>query len=289
MSYFSCGLQIRISEGPDKGRTFPLDTREVTIGRARTAGDRAPGWVLLNDPQISRIHADLVWNEEEKTYRLVHRSETNPTEVNGVEMKEAYVKIGDTIRVGGTLLDLQQADFRFGGVAPERIGQIQEARRAGLIGSNQALAFRDPMKEVEAHTSTTKANRKIALSTRPQLCLQVLSGEQQGQKLPLTGFQIQLGGSRPEELPEGDPWWDQDLTLEESALPYRCLALQWRELEKAFEVSFTRSVNISITLERRTDGTEWIAEMPMSSPVTLRLGDFLYVGRSAMQLVATES
>ena len=282
---FSCGLQVRVSQGPDKGRTFPLDSAEVTIGRARTPGDRAPGWVLLNDPQISRIHADMTWDDELKAYRLAHRSDTNPTEVNGLPIKEALLKIGDHVKVGSSLLDIQQADFRFGGVAPERIGQIHEARRTGTTVVNHDLAYRNPVREGESRGDTKSASRKIALSTRPNMFLEVLGGAQQGLRLPMTGFQIQVGGNRAEPLPDAPSWWDQDLSIEESALPYRCMAWKWRELEKAFEVMFTRPVAAAVTLERRTDGTEWIAEMPLTSVVKIRPFDLLYVGKTALQLV----
>lgn len=283
---FSCGLQVRVSQGPDKGRTFPLDSAEITIGRARTPGDRAPGWVLLNDPQTSRIHADLQWNYEGNHYLLLHRSDTNPTEINGQPVTEPVVlKIGDHVRLGSTILDIQQADFRFGGVAPENIAKIHEARRSGQTGVNHELAYRDPVREGEARGNTKSAGRKIALSTRPKLSLEILGGNQQGTKLPMTGFQIQVGGNRAEELPDGPQWWDQDLALNEAALPYRCMAWKWRELDKAFEVQLLRPLSMPITVERRVDGTEWIAEMPPQSVVTVRPLDLLYIGNTALQLV----
>ena len=283
---FSCGLQVRISSGPDKGRTFPLDCAEITIGRARTPGDRAPGWVLLNDPQTSRIHADLQWDFEAKNYKLIHRSDTNPTEVNGAPVTgEVVLKIGDHVRVGSSILDIQQADFRFGGVAPENMAAIHEARRTGTMQINNDLAYRDPVREGEARGNTKSGGRKIALSTRPKLCLEILGGNQQGTKIPMTGFQIQVGGNRAENLPDGPSWWDQDLALNEAALPYRCMAWKWRELEKAFEVHLIRNLSMPITLERRVDGTEWIAEMPPTSVVTVRPYDLLYIGNTALQLV----
>ncbi|MBS2034315.1 FHA domain-containing protein [bacterium] len=283
---FSCGLQIRVSQGPDKGRTFPLDSAEITIGRARTPGDRAPGWVLLNDPQTSRIHADLQWNYEARQYMLIHRSDTNPTEVNGVPVQEAVtLKIGDHIRLGSTVLDIQQADFRFGGVAPENIAAIHEARRTGNTVINHELAFRDPVREGEARGNTKTAGRKIALSTRPKLSLEILGGKQQGTKLPMTGFQIQVGGNQVEDVADGPQWWDQDLALNEAALPYRCMAWKWRELDKAFEVRLIRNLTMPITLERRVDGTEWIGEMPPNAVVTVRPYDLLYIGNTALQLV----
>jgi hypothetical protein len=285
---FTCGLQIRVVEGADRGRTFPLDNREVTIGRARNPGDRAPGWVLLNDPMISRIHADLVWDEEQKAYKLMHRSDTNPTEINGAPASDVVLKIGDLIKCGKTVLDLQSADFRFGGVEPERITAIQAARRAGHVPTlNQDLAFRDPKRENEQEGNTTSGARKIALSTRSKMFIEVLSGKQQGQKLPVTGFAVQVGGSNMEDLPESPRWWDQEVILDEATLPFRCMSWHWRELQKAFEVAFIRDVNLSVTLERRVDGTEWIAELPtgLGASVLLRPNDLMYIGQTAIQLV----
>lgn len=292
MSFFSCGLQVRVCDGPDKGRTFPLDSREVTIGRSRAPGDRAPGWVLLNDPRISRIHADLIWSEPDKGYRLVHRSDTNPTEINGHPANDQVIRVGDIITVGGSRLDIQQADFRFGGVEPERIGQIHEARRSGTLQVNNEFAYRDPKREGEAHGSTQKASRKIALSTRPKLYLEVLGGNQKGQKLPLTGFSIQMGGPLSGDPPEvGAPWWDQEVLIDDAVLPYRCLSWHWRELQNAFEVALIREIPVPITLERRVDGTEWIAELPaqMGASVLIRHGDLFYVGKTALQLLGDES
>ncbi len=290
MSNFSCGLQIRVCDGPDKGRTFPLDSREVTIGRARNPGDRAPGWVLLNDVRISRIHADMVWSDQLQAYRLVHRSETNPTEINGQPVTDAILQVGDVIRVGESALDVQKADFRFGGVAPESIHLVHKARQEGVVRHNSDLDFRDLKREGESHQGNTKSGgRKIALSTRPKFHLEVLGGAQKGQKFPLTGFKIQVGGHQAIDLPE-ERWWDQDVIIEEAEFPYRSMVWHWRELDNAFEVSYCREASASITLERRVDGTEWIAEMPSGtgSSVFLRPFDLLYVGKTALQLMREE-
>lgn len=291
MSFFSCGLQIRVVSGPDKGRTFPLDQREITIGRARSAGDRAPGWILLNDSTISRIHTDLVWSDDEKGYKLLHRSDTNPTKVNEQPVGEHLVKAGDQIQVGNSFLDVQTADFRFGGVEPERIGQIHAQRQASALPIRNDLQFRDPKRENEEEVDTRKLNkRRIALSKRAQLALTVLRGPQQGKRIELTGFHIQMGDQTPIELPEGAHWWDQDVVLDEAALGYRSLAWHWKELENAFEVCPLRTLESPITLERRVDGTDWIAELPgvVGASVLLRTGDVVYFGNSAVQLVTVE-
>lgn len=283
---FSCGLQVRISQGPDKGRTFPLDSTEITIGRARTIGDRAPGWILVNDPQTSRIHADMHWDQEKNSYILVHRSDTNPTEINGIPITEpTLLKIGDHIRIGSSILDLQQADFRFGGVAPENIAAIHKARRTNTTVVNHQLAFRNPLNEGESQGNTKTVGRKIALSTRPKFSLVVLGGSQQGTRFALTGFRIQIGGSQVETIPESPQWWDQDLTINEKALPYRAMAWQWNELNQVFEVRLIRQVSVPITLERRMDGSEWIGEMLPEAAVIIRPEDLLYIGSTALQLV----
>ena len=52
MSTWSCGLQLRITGGPGKGLTHPIDSKQFSIGRARTTDDRQAGWFRLNDDAV---------------------------------------------------------------------------------------------------------------------------------------------------------------------------------------------------------------------------------------------
>lgn len=48
---------------------------------------RQVGWVHVRDETVSGLQAELVWQPESKKFRLVNRSNTNPTKVNEVEAR----------------------------------------------------------------------------------------------------------------------------------------------------------------------------------------------------------
>src|ERR1017187_7025473 len=97
---WTCGLQVRVVEGAAKGKTYILDSPEVKIGRGEPGQVRLVGSVLIVDDTVSRVQAELRWNEQTQKFTLLNRSETNPTQVNDVEIQEAELQPGDQIRMG---------------------------------------------------------------------------------------------------------------------------------------------------------------------------------------------
>lgn len=104
---FSSGLQLKVIDGQDLGRTIRLDHQEVTLGRAQSKGERAPGWIFFNEPTVSRVHAILRWDENKKHYVLNHRSKSNPSLVNGVPADNKPVPVGARIQLGQLVLEMQ--------------------------------------------------------------------------------------------------------------------------------------------------------------------------------------
>ncbi len=289
---WSCGYQFRISDGPDRGRTFALDAIEVTVGRARHQGDRAPGWILLNDPRVSRIHVDLRWSEEKKTYILSHKSETNQTLLNNQLVppnEDTELKVGDLVRLGDTELDLQQADFRFGGVDPMQASLMaHNTRNRGHHGNANipALAAYDSKLDNEKSFSTRKAPRKAALTLRPNYQLEVLHGPDQGVVALITGMRIALGGpvADPDAPPPKDRNWDQEVSVRDDALPEFHLLLVWRELDNAFELSRRPGGPVrTVRLQRDTDGAMWNSELG-ETPVLIRDGDLIQCANNLYSL-----
>jgi hypothetical protein len=174
VSSFHCGLQFRVREGPDRGRAFLLEHRELTVGRARIAGDRAPGWILLNDPLVQRIHAELAWHEQENAYHLISRPDAR-VEVNGEAVPNGTLLAGDVVKFGDSVLVLQAAT---------------------------AVLSAEPRQA--APVSAVDAGKTIKM-TRCSKTLEVLSGVRKGEKLALKGLKIQLGGNNNEPVPGSDP------------------------------------------------------------------------------------
>lgn len=90
---------LQITRGPDAsqvGRILPLRGEQVTIGRD------SDNDVPLNDPDVSRHHARIVFREAQAT--LIDTQSTNGTVVNGTKITEAPLRVGDMILVGSTIL-----------------------------------------------------------------------------------------------------------------------------------------------------------------------------------------
>lgn len=124
------GLQLRVVDGPGLDGVTDLDQPRLAIGRSRGApGERATGWVFLEDRSVSRQHAELVWDDD--AYRLVHLSQTNLTWVNGDPVTDRRLVVGDVIKIGPIGKCLERA---------EREGVITSTQKADMlarVGSGQ--------------------------------------------------------------------------------------------------------------------------------------------------------
>jgi len=91
-------VNLEVIEGQDKGVKLALKEGEYVFGRARDAD------VLLNDPEefISRKHFKVVVAKDLAKIRDLGGK--NKTFLNDIEIAEASLTKGDTIRAGKTLL-----------------------------------------------------------------------------------------------------------------------------------------------------------------------------------------
>ena len=104
------GYQLRILEGSRKG-AYKLSCKNYGIGRVSGDPERDKGRILLDDPTVSREHAELVWNEAKKRFDLVHLSKTNQTNVEGRPIKfgKPYaIEIGDHFQLGLVVMMLER-------------------------------------------------------------------------------------------------------------------------------------------------------------------------------------
>jgi Nif-specific regulatory protein len=79
--------------GPLKDTTIPLPDGEVTVGREPTNG------IAVVDPSVSRKHCRLR-REEDGRFQIKDLDSRNGTVVNGVAVKEHWLRHGDQIAVG---------------------------------------------------------------------------------------------------------------------------------------------------------------------------------------------
>ena len=99
--YFDLGMDLVVTDGPDKGKRFPITKPAITLGR--TGGSRQND-VTLADGTVSREHAKILYAAAEKTFRLINESTTNPARLNGNPIDAVVIKDGDSIQIGATIL-----------------------------------------------------------------------------------------------------------------------------------------------------------------------------------------
>jgi transcriptional regulator with GAF, ATPase, and Fis domain len=91
------GCVLVVVEGPDRGRSFPLDgsaPSRVLIGQSPACDLR------LADREVSRRHAALEFAG--RHLRLTDLGSTNGTFVDGVRIVEVYLRAGEILRMGST-------------------------------------------------------------------------------------------------------------------------------------------------------------------------------------------
>lgn len=98
--------RLVVVEGPDRGTSIPLTSREILIGRAT---DREGAvHVALSDRGVSRRHARLLWRGG--FWWLEDLGSTNGTYVNGEPVDACWLQPGDRVEVGKTQLVLEMEE-----------------------------------------------------------------------------------------------------------------------------------------------------------------------------------
>ncbi|MBO6178053.1 MAG: DUF3662 domain-containing protein [Selenomonadaceae bacterium] len=85
-----------VTEGNNEGATFELTDKMLYIGR------REKSDITLSDDKISRLHAYITY--ERHRHYLIDAGSLNGSYVNDDRIDKAYIKDGDVIRLGETLL-----------------------------------------------------------------------------------------------------------------------------------------------------------------------------------------
>jgi len=99
----------------DSGTTFELGPDVTTVGRGRGVD------IALDDPSVSRLHAELV-RRGEHVYVSDLGLSTNGTRVNGRPVGRRLLLDGDVLSFGG-------CRARIGGLAPDLVDDTVELRR----------------------------------------------------------------------------------------------------------------------------------------------------------------
>lgn len=282
MPPFSSGFQLKIIEGTGRGQVFPLDTKELTIGRAANPGERAPGYVFLYDDTVSRIHAQLFWDDEQNSYILHHRSQTNPTMINAAPAEEPrLLEPDDSITIGKVVLQIQQIERRWAGpVAP-----MVAPAAAGPAASGETAPGLAPLQSKRPHVPMPTETRKVAVrismggnkgGQRNEFRFKVVEGPDAGQCFPLKGT-MALGRDMGEEQPNAV------LLRDEFVYPDHAV-LRWSEPDGKYQLLPTAS---PVAIQRTMEGLVWSTEVPTAGRLLLESQDLLQLGNTRLVLEMT--
>lgn len=89
--------RLRVVEGIDQGKSFPLVHAETRVGRQGELGD-----IIIDDPYVSREHAIVRLSGDAFTIDDV--ASANGVRVNDVEVRSRRLRHGDLVEIGYTLL-----------------------------------------------------------------------------------------------------------------------------------------------------------------------------------------
>ena len=91
--------KLVVTTGAQKGQEFPITQARTVIGRGEDST------VTINDPSMSRHHAELVYGAAE--FRVRDLESSNGTLLNGSVVEEYAIRNGDKLTMGETILRFQ--------------------------------------------------------------------------------------------------------------------------------------------------------------------------------------
>lgn len=280
---WSCGLQFRVRTGPDRGVTYPIDAPVLKIGRSRTPGDRQEGWIRVLDDSVSRLHCELFWQEDRKNFRLLHRSTTNSTYVNGEAVEDTELFDGDLLEVGSITLELQKADLRWSRADDKAVTDWPQRPHEGVA---LPAGPPKPQEMVQIPGATVPevsgpGGAKISIGPKEPFCLI----SHQGMTYSLAERKIRFGAEvDPEDDPSVEeskkkkPHFDVHYILEGADFSYYNLILRYDELALTYKAVRLGPNAQEITISRRQSGLSWHSVFPEGVEVELLPGDQLLVG-----------
>lgn len=305
-------FQLRIIKGNQQGLVIPLIEQVYILGRATSQGETAPGYMFFYEPTVSRVHAELRWNEKKKSYFVHHQSKTNPTLVEGVPVDKKtprQLEKGQKIQMGYLVLELEPLsptnkgpELRppaSSGASPRTgeagkthkmmVGNILEAlsnlnqEKVQTTSRLQEARAQPRQAEPEPPTPPPASNyleRDYGASETEEREIQfsVAQGPDQGQVFVLRE-QVGVFGRL---MGRDDPRRGQGVLLSDDSLPQEAAYLVWQNRDRAFGLSESDGAGVAIRIRRVQNGQPMEFSVGTGPPVLLRDGDVVQLGRSSL-------
>ncbi len=147
--YFDSGFEIQVTSGLDEGLVFPLDKKEITLGRRDVVGEEKKGYILFSDPSVSKAHAVLRWDEDLGKYVIYHLSETTPTVVNGRKVKKSLLDANYVVRLGELtfkVISIREKRFKESVIMWEKFKSGEERGEAEVDSGYRLVVVEGPDK-----------------------------------------------------------------------------------------------------------------------------------------------
>lgn len=113
--FFDSGFEIQVIKGKDKGKTFPLNKKEITLAAEARTGQEKEGHILFSDRSVTGVQAELKWDGELGRYVIYHKSSDNETIVNGRSVKKSILHPDYRVKFGKvefTIVSLKEKRLR---------------------------------------------------------------------------------------------------------------------------------------------------------------------------------
>ncbi|MBN9416112.1 hypothetical protein ABS71_06260 [bacterium SCN 62-11] len=314
---WNSGYQLRILKGNQQGLVVPLTEQVYILGRATSQGETAPGYMFFYEPTVSRVHAELRWNEKKKSYLVHHQSKTNPTLVEGLPVDKKSprpLEKGHKIQMGYLVLEVEPATEQSqvairnapAAAAPKEDSSKTHKMMVGNIleALSNLSAERNPGAPPAAGPAPT--NRQ---ETRPQ----PRAVEAEAPRQPSTGaylerdygasdqatneiqFTVAQGPDKGEifvlreqvgivgrAMGRDDPRRGQGVLLQDDSLPKEAAYVVWQSRDNAYGLSESDTPGVAIRVRRVHQGQPQDLPVGNGPPVLLQDGDVIQLGRSAL-------
>jgi pSer/pThr/pTyr-binding forkhead associated (FHA) protein len=131
--------RLIVVDGADLNKTFAVpETGRVAVGNS---GKHAA--VVLHDLYVARVHCEL--QVEAGRVKVVHKEGRTPTRVNGREVSEQELRLGDILRVGNSHLRYEVGEAEAAEETADEVGDSMIMRAPGRANDDGRPApARDP-------------------------------------------------------------------------------------------------------------------------------------------------
>lgn len=308
---WSSGYQLRILKGNQQGLVVPLVEQVYILGRATSQGETAPGYMFFYEPTVSRVHAELRWNEKKKSYFVHHQSKTNPTLVEGLPVDKKSprpLEKGSKIQMGYLVLEVEPLSVTPAPAAAKTpatpakqeesakthkmmVGNILEAlsnlnaERGNTGRLNNQPRAPEPEQPARPAAGNNYLERDYGASDQAssggntcEIQFTVAQGPDKGEVFTLRDQVGILGRSLGRE----DPRKGQGVLLQDDSLPKEAAYVVWQSRDQAYGLSESDNPGVAIRVRRVQQGVTRDLPVGNGPPVLLQDGDVIQMGRSAL-------